>query len=114
MTEALGSSPPLSESTFLILLSLAPAPRHGYAILKDVEQLSGGSVKLSTGTLYGAITRLLDLRWIEPVEVNEPLGDRPRKDYRLTDEGRRILMLEAQRMESLLSVARLRLQGGEA
>ncbi|MBL8154423.1 MAG: helix-turn-helix transcriptional regulator [Anaerolineae bacterium] len=107
-------STPLSESTFLILLSLAPAPRHGYAIMKDVEQMSAGTVRLSTGTLYGAITRLLDQNWIEPVEVTEPLGDRPRKDYRLTDEGRRILMLETRRMESLLTLARMRLQGGEA
>ena len=62
------STLPLREPTFLILLSLAPGPRHGYAILKEVESLSEGRVKLSTGTLYGAIERLLDQNWIYQVE----------------------------------------------
>ncbi len=46
---------PLSEATFLILLTLADKPRHGYSILQEVDSLSGGRVSLSTGTLYGAI-----------------------------------------------------------
>ena len=50
----------LSEPVVLILLSLAEQPRHGYSILKDVESVSGGRVLLSTGTLYGALQRLLD------------------------------------------------------
>src|SRR6185437_16125786 len=51
--------PPLTEPVFLILLSLAQAPRHGYALLKDTEALSDGRVRMSTGTLYGVIHRLL-------------------------------------------------------
>ena len=50
----------LTEPVLLVLLSLAEQPRHGYSILKDVERMSGGRVKLSTGTLYGALRRLLD------------------------------------------------------
>ena len=58
------AAPPLSEAVLLILLSMAEEPRHGYAILKDVEELSHGRVRLSTGTLYGALRRMLDDRWI--------------------------------------------------
>ena len=58
-------SKPLSEPVLLILLSLADSPRHGYALLKDIESLSRGRVRLSTGTLYGALRRLLEDRWIE-------------------------------------------------
>jgi DNA-binding PadR family transcriptional regulator len=101
---------PLSESTFYILLSLAPGPQHGYAMLKDVESLSGGRLRLSTGTLYGAIQRLLEQGWIEPVESEdaEPTG-RPRKAYRLTGLGQRIAEAETERLKGLVSVARRRI-----
>ena len=55
----------------LILLSLAGQPRHGYSILKDVEQMSDGRVVLSTGTLYGALRRLLEDDWIERIEEED-------------------------------------------
>ncbi len=101
---------PLSEPTLLILISLAPGPRHGYAILKDVSAASQGRVQLSTGTLYGALARLLEQRWIERVDSPAPddREGRPRKEYRLTELGRTILKAELQRMKSLLSTARLR------
>lgn len=56
---------PLSETTFLILLSLAPAPNHGYAIAKDVQAMSAGRVVLSVSTLYTTLKRLLEDGWIE-------------------------------------------------
>lgn len=105
---------PLTEATFFILLSLAPAPQHGYAIMKDVEALSNGRVTFSTGTLYGALKRLLEQGWIERVDNTEAEAGRPRKDYRLTDLGQRILSAEAARLESLAEAARLRLKPGEA
>src|ERR1700730_13355333 len=77
---------PLTEPVLLVLLSLAEQPRHGYSILKDVERMSGGRVKLSTGTLYGALHRLLDDAWIERVEEDE--SPRDRRPYRLTSRGR--------------------------
>ena len=83
---------PLREPTFFILLSLSPGPKHGYAILKEVETLSEGRLKLSTGTLYGAIKRLLDRDWIH--RVDDPLPnstERERKAYILTEQGRRVL-----------------------
>jgi DNA-binding PadR family transcriptional regulator len=80
---------PLSEPVVLILLSLSLAPRHGYSILKDVEQMSGGRVRLSTGTLYGALRRLLEECWIERLQSQET--SRGRQTYRLTAAGRRNL-----------------------
>jgi DNA-binding PadR family transcriptional regulator len=105
---------PLTESTFLILLSLAPGPKHGYAILKDVETLSHGRVVLSTGTLYGALKRLLDQVWIRRVqEPSEKLPDRNRKAYALTQTGRRVLKAEVERLQRLVASA-VRLRAAEA
>ena len=103
---------PLTEPVLLVLLSLAEQPRHGYAILKDVEQMSGGRVKLSTGTLYGALKRLLDEAWIERVEEDD--GPRDRRPYRLTARGRRNLQLEIQRLKHLTRLAALRIARKEA
>jgi DNA-binding PadR family transcriptional regulator len=100
------SSPPLREPTFLILLSLSPGPRHGYAIIKEVARLSEGRVKLSTGTLYGSIERLLDLGWIH--RVDDPIPNdtnRERKAYELTELGRRALNAEIARLRKLVSMA---------
>lgn len=100
---------PLTEATFFILLSIAHKPKHGYAILKDVESLSGGRIKFSTGTLYGAISRLLEQEWIEQIENDQPPDSgRPRKDYALTDRGRSILNAEVSRLESVLASAKAR------
>ncbi len=98
---------PLTEATLFILLSLATQPRHGYAIMKEVEVLSEGRVLLSTGTLYGAIKRLLEQGWIERgEEPEEPdQSGRARKAYRLTARGRRILEAEVERLESLVIIA---------
>ena len=107
---------PLTESTFFVLLSLAPKAKHGYAIMKDVEALSQTQVTLSTGTLYGALKRLLESGWIERFEdiPQTGVGTRERKTYRLTPLGRRILQAETKRMEALVAVALPRLAGGEA
>ena len=103
---------PLTEPVLLVLLSLAEHPRHGYSILKDVERMSGGRVKLSTGTLYGALRRLLDGAWIERVEEDE--SPRDRRSYRLTSRGRRNLQLEVERMRDLTKLAALRVARKEA
>ncbi|WP_119065116.1 PadR family transcriptional regulator [Aggregatilinea lenta] len=110
--ETLQEHLPLSESTFFILLSLAQEPRHGYAILKDVEALSHQRVTLSTGTLYGALSRLLDQGWVMRLDEDEPEeSGRPRKRYRLSDLGQRILQAETGRLERVAAVARFRLEG---
>jgi DNA-binding PadR family transcriptional regulator len=103
---------PLTEPVLLILLSLAGQPRHGYSILKDVEQMSDGRVVLSTGTLYGALRRLLDEEWIERIEEEE--SSRGRQAYRLTSQGRKNLQLEIGRMKQLTRLANLRIARKEA
>ena len=98
---------PLREPTFFILLSISAQKKHGYAILQDTESLSGGKVKLSNGTLYGALTRLQDQGLIERVTSDEPAtSGKPRKAYQLTRNGARVLQAEIARMESLISTAR--------
>jgi DNA-binding PadR family transcriptional regulator len=103
---------PLSEPVLLVLLSLAEQPRHGYAILQDVERISGGRVRLSTGTLYGALTRLLEEEWIERFVEEE--ASRDRRAYRLTSKGRHNLQMEVERMRHLTKLAALRLAREEA
>ena len=103
---------PLSESVLLILLSLAEQPRHGYSILKDVEEMSDQRVVLSTGTLYGALHRLLEDRWIERFVESE--SSRVRQAYRLTREGRKRLRMEIARMKHLTRLAGMRVVSREA
>ena len=101
----------LSEPVLLILLSLAEQPRHGYAILQDTERMSGGRVRLSTGTLYGALGRLLEDKWIE--RFKEQDRSRGRQAYRLTDEGRRNLQIEVSRLRHLARLGALRVASKE-
>ena len=101
----------LSEPALLILLSLAEQPRHGYAILQDTERMSDGRVRLSTGTLYGALGRLLEDKWIE--RFKEQDRSRGRQAYRLTDEGRRNLQIEVSRLRHLARLGALRVASKE-
>jgi DNA-binding PadR family transcriptional regulator len=95
---------------FHVLLALAGDDLHGYAILKEVELRTGGKVKLSTGTLYGIIKRLLAdglivERRARPTDAND---DERRRYYRLTPQGREVAAAEAERMDEVLSIARAR------
>jgi len=94
---------PLTPAMFYILVALADGQTHGYAILKDVEQLTNGSVRLSTGTLYGIIKRLLGEGLIR-----ESAGghDERRRAYELTAFGRDVARAEAARLEHTLAIAR--------
>lgn len=96
----------VSEPVLLILLSLAEQPRHGYAILQDTERMSAGRVRLSTGTLYGALGRLLEDKWIE--RFKEQDRSRGRQAYRLTEAGRRKLQMEVSRLKHLARLGTLR------
>ncbi len=103
---------PLTEPTFYILLSLAPGKKHGYAIMKDVRELSKARVNLSTSTLYTAIGRLLDQELIERLsdDGEDVSPGLPRKSYALTDLGRRVLEAEHVRLQGMVREARLRLR----
>jgi DNA-binding PadR family transcriptional regulator len=96
---------PLTPSMFYVLVALADGQTHGYAILKDVEQLTDGSVRLSTGTLYGIIKRLLADGLIRESGMAAKDDDR-RRLYELTAFGRDVARAEAARLENTLAIAR--------
>src|SRR5262245_32874697 len=97
---------PLTPAAFHVLLALADGPLHGYAILKAVEEATGGAVRLSRGTCYGLIGRFLGDELI--VELAPAKGDdERRRPYRLTPLGREVAAAEAARLEKLVIAARV-------
>lgn len=99
---------PLPPAVFHILLSLADADRHGYAIIQDVADRTGGEVRLGPGTLYRSIQRMLEQELIEEVERRPArvLDDERRRYYRVTAFGRRVAEAEATRLAQLVRLAR--------
>jgi PadR family transcriptional regulator len=89
----------MQEATFLILTALADESRHGYAIISEVERISGRTVRLRAGTLYTALDRLLDAGLVS-VEREEVVDSRLRRYYQLTEKGRAVLAEEARRLRS--------------
>ncbi len=87
----------LTEATYYILLSLF-SPQHGYGIMQQTEELSGGRVRLAAGTLYGALNTLCDKGGISLKTVDEASR---RKEYLLTDKGREVLVNEVRRLKEL-------------
>ena len=102
-------NPALTEGVYYILLSLLQ-PLHGYGIIQNVEQLSGGRVRLAAGTLYGAINTLLEKGWIAALEGE---ADSRKKEYVITETGREMLQKELQRLEELVQNGKC-LLGGES
>jgi DNA-binding PadR family transcriptional regulator len=100
----MGSLPGLPEAHFHILLALADGDRHGYSIMQEVASLTGGKTKLSPGTLYGAIQRLLEQGLIQEVRVRIP-GDERRRLYTITREGRAAASAEVERLRTLVEKA---------
>ncbi|WP_433607389.1 PadR family transcriptional regulator [Dactylosporangium sp. CA-139114] len=100
---------PLKESAFLILSALAAEPTHGYGIMKDVEQQSGGAVRLRPGTLYAVLAELVDGGLIE-IDSEEVVQSRLRRNYRLTAPGARQLAAEADRRRAAADTAGRRLR----
>lgn len=99
---------PLPAATFHILMALADDDRHGYAVIQDVARRTGGAVKLSAGTLYRTIQRLLDQGLI--VEIDDrpapDMDDERRRYYRLTAFGRDVAEAETARLSGLVKLAR--------
>jgi DNA-binding PadR family transcriptional regulator len=98
---------PLTPALFHVLLSLSDADRHGYAILKEIADRTDGTVKLSTGTLYGLIKRALSEGLIVESRRRPPArnDDERRRYYRLTEFGRAVVTAEAERLEQLVASA---------
>jgi len=91
----------LTETTFLVLLATFN-PIHGYGIMQFIENETGGRVTLGAGTLYGTINTLLKKKWIEPAGNN---NDTVKKDYIITELGKRIAVDEHKRLISLSQLA---------
>jgi DNA-binding PadR family transcriptional regulator len=91
-----------SDPQLLVMASLADGPKHGHAMLDDIEQMSGS--RLGPGTLYGAIGRLEQQGWIEPLPEEER-----RKPYRLTEEGKRIFAAKMRTLQRIVTVSAKRL-----
>jgi DNA-binding PadR family transcriptional regulator len=100
---------PLSSAVFHVMVSLADGSRHGYAIIKDVAERTGGAERLGAGTLYAIIKRLLSDDLIGEVAAaeGEPTSDQRRRYYRLTPLGRKVATAEAKRLERAVASARL-------
>lgn len=99
---------PLPPATFHILMALADEDRHGYAMIQEVAARTGGQLRLSAGTLYRSIQRMLDQGLIvEPRERPAPKDDDERRRYyRLTPYGRRVAEAEMRRLDGLVKIAR--------
>ena len=98
---------PLTPAVFYILFALAEGEKHGYAIMKEVEEISSGEFTMGPGTLYTTIQRLLELGLIEETSTSSS-SERRRRYYRLLRRGRQLLEAELNRMESLVRSAQRR------
>lgn len=101
---------PLTPAIAHILLAVADGDRHGYGIMQEIERLTGGSVRMGPGTLYGTIKRMLASGLIEEVETagrpDAAPDDERRRYYRMTGLGRAVLAAETARMSALVDAAR--------
>ena len=104
-TDALLPLPPV---TFHILVALADEDRHGYAIMQDVTQRTGGALKLGAGTLYRSVQRMLEQGLIAEVNTRPApeLDDERRRYYRITAFGRAVAKAESRRLAQMLKLAR--------
>jgi DNA-binding PadR family transcriptional regulator len=101
---------PLPAAAFQIMLALSDGDLHGYAIMREVEEQTGGRLRLGPGTLYGSIQALLEGKLIEEVDRAGDTEERRerRRYYRLTVAGRKVTRSEAEKMADVLRVARAR------
>ena len=97
---------PLPPAVFHILIALGDSEKHGYAVMQDVADRTGGKVRMSPGTLYGSIRKMLDEGLIEEFFHRAAPDDERRRYYRATALGRRVLEAETERMAGLVSAAR--------
>ena len=98
---------PLTPPVFQILLSLVGADKvHGYSIIRDIAERTGGEVQLTASTLYAAIARLLEAGFIQEVDAPEKTGGAPRRCYRITKAGRQLAQREAERLARSVALAR--------
>ena len=99
---------PLTFAVYHILLSLADTERHGYGIIREIEERTEGQLRMAPGTLFGAISRMLDQGLIEESDARPAPeeDDSRRRYYRLSELGRRVAVAESERLVSLVKMAR--------
>ncbi len=98
---------PLTPAVFQILLSLVRSDRvHGYSMIGEISERTGGDVQLTASTLYAAIARLLEAGLVAEIEAPEKTGGAPRRCYRITKAGRQLAHREAERLERTVAMAR--------
>jgi len=105
MKRTVGGEFRMTEQAYLVLLALAGEPRHGYAVIQGVRELSGGRTRLGAGTLYGNLDRLVAAGLVEAAG-EEVVDGRLRRYYRATGEGRRVARAETVRLAELAERAR--------
>ena len=93
---------PLTESYFFILLCLYRGPNHGYGIKQQTLALSNGNVRIGSGTMYGATSQMMKKGWIEECPID---GFNRKRQYRLTETGRQVLLEEVARLQQLVRTA---------
>jgi DNA-binding PadR family transcriptional regulator len=98
---------PLTPAVFHVLLALSEGERHGYAIMKSVEEHTDGALRLGAGTLYGTLQRLSEAGWVSevPAPPATTARDEKRRFYRLTMDGRHALESEVHRLDDLVRLA---------
>ena len=104
---------PLPASAMHIIVALAGGEKHGYAIMRDIQELSGGTINMGPGTLYGSIKRMIDQGLLEETDErpDPALDDQRRRYYRLSALGQRVGAAEQVRLSALLEAAQLRQLG---
>jgi DNA-binding PadR family transcriptional regulator len=101
-------TPPLSRTAMHVLVAIGPEERHGYAIMREIERITDGAVRLGPGGVYTTIRHLLDDGLIEESDdrPDPDLDDQRRRYYRLTAVGRAVVAAEVRRLETLVRAAR--------
>jgi DNA-binding PadR family transcriptional regulator len=99
---------PLTPAIFHILLALAGGESHGYGIMLDVENVTGGQIRLGPGTLYRSLQRMLVEKLIEEFDDPDNPDQERRRNYRLTRFGRNVAQEEAKRLATLLEAAKVK------
>ncbi|MEO6351441.1 MAG: PadR family transcriptional regulator [Candidatus Limnocylindrales bacterium] len=107
-TQAAPQSPPINRNAMLVLLAIGPEERHGYAIMRDVERITGGATRLGPGAVYTTIKSLLADGLIEESDErpDAEIDDQRRRYYKLTNLGRSTVAAEARRLDRLVQAAR--------
>ena len=106
MTEDPRSHLPVAPAAFEVLVSLSAGPQHGYGLIQEIRERSGGVIDLATSSLYSIVRRLEDAGLVSEAEEGSPSSGPPRRNYRITRLGLKVAQLEAERLQRVARTAR--------